>query len=234
MGLFDKIFGKQFKDDSSFNLEENSDHWADSITTGWEYRCNLYLTTPKVCLENDGLIIFDNSKKPELFGEPNQFGPDGDPSGSFGNWTRRHGYEEKFEELANITENMNYARPSDIGRIPSKSDLEKNFIEFLIDFRRIFETSSEVQVKLFKIKNILSIKSETYKNIYKRLVSEKQFPEEFFKNEICCLNGVNKTQSEIFWKAGYFSPDEILNTPDKILIELDGVNKSLLAKIRKK
>ena len=65
---------------SPYNSEENVNDWADAITTGWEYTCNLFLTTPKICLENDGLIL-DTLKKPELFGEPNQLGANGDPSG---------------------------------------------------------------------------------------------------------------------------------------------------------
>ena len=82
------------------------------------------MTTPRICIEKDGFITKDTSVKPELIGEPNNLGKDGDPSGNFGYWIRRHGHEEEFEELANISRNMIYARPSDMGRIPPKSKLD--------------------------------------------------------------------------------------------------------------
>ena len=78
-------------------------------------------------LQNNGFITNDKSVKTKLIGEPNNLGKDGDPSRNFGYWLRRHGHEEEFEELANISQNMIYVRPSDIGRIPSKSKLEKDF-----------------------------------------------------------------------------------------------------------
>ena len=87
MGLFDLFFRNYKKEEavSKENACENSnDLWADAVTTGWEYTCNLTLITPKICIENDGLITNDTSVKPELFGEPNKLGKDGDPSGIFG------------------------------------------------------------------------------------------------------------------------------------------------------
>ena len=78
MSLFKNLFGSQFKEGNSNFDEEANDNWADSITTGWEYTCNLFLITPKICLENDGLIS-EGISKPELFGEPNKFSKDGEP-----------------------------------------------------------------------------------------------------------------------------------------------------------
>ena len=78
MSLFKNLFGSQFKDENSNLNEDANDNWADSITTGWEYTCNLFLITPKICLENDGLIS-EGASKPELFGEPNKFSKDGEP-----------------------------------------------------------------------------------------------------------------------------------------------------------
>ena len=105
MGIFNDFFKKHFNIKDFSRSEEHINDWADAITTGWEYTCNLFLTTPKICLEKDGLIL-DTTKKPELFGEPNQLGANGEPSGRYGCWIRRHGHEEEFEALANISENM--------------------------------------------------------------------------------------------------------------------------------
>ena len=186
MGLFDLFFQIWSKNETlkakEVSCENSNDLWADAITTGWEYTCNLTLITPKICIENDGLITNDTSQKPELFGEPNKLGKDGDPSGAFGFWVRRHGHEEEFEKLAKISQNMIYARPSDIGKIPPKSKLERDFKDFLIDFRSIAESYIDIDKKLFKINNELSNKKEAYREIYRKLVKEKNFPDSFFSN----------------------------------------------------
>ena len=199
MGLFKNLFGEEFKKENYNLKDDNNYNWADSITTGWEYTCNLFLITPKICLENDGLIS-EGIIKPELFGEPNQFGKDGEPSGLYGSWTRRMGFEEEFDKVENISENINYARSSEIGKIPFKSKLENNFKSFLIDFRTIVESYFDIEEKLYKINNKLSIKSEIYSEFYKRLVIEKEFPDSFFKNELSFLNGVDKEIASILMR----------------------------------
>ena len=208
MNLFDYFFRNWNKREeiiSEDSLENSNDLWADSVTTGWEYTCNLLLTTPRICIENDGFITNDTSVKPELIGEPNNLGKDGDPSGNFGYWIRRHGHEEEFEKLANISQNMIYARPSDIGRIPPKSKLEKDFKSFLIDFRSIVESNIFIEQKLLMINDELSTKSEAYKDIYKRLILEKKFPDSFFSEILCELNGVTTKTALILWESGYLT-----------------------------
>jgi len=236
MGLFDLFFQNLKKKEERMpkeNVNENSnDLWADSVTTGWEYTCNLYLTTPKICVLNDGLITNDTSVKPELFGEPNKLGKDGDPSGIFGFWVRRHGHEEEFEELAKISQNMVYARPTDIGKIPPKSKLEKDFRNFLIEFRSIAESYIDIEEKLFKINHELSIKNEAYKKIYKKLVIEKKFPDSFFSNLLCDLNGVSAKTASILWDKGYLTKEQVLSAPNNELLEIKGIGKSLIAKIK--
>jgi len=236
MKLFELFFKKfQNKEDIIENesLNENSnDLWAESVTTGWEYTCNLSLTTPKICLENDGLITNDTSVKPELFGEPNKLGKDGDPSGVYGFWVRRHGHEEEFEELADISQNMIYARHSDIGKIPPKSKIERDFKSFLIDFRSIVESYLVLEEKLSKINNELSIKSEAYKFIYEKLVVEKGFPDSFFINHLCELNGVEEKTASLLWDAGYLTKEQVLNAPHDELIKIKGIRKNLILKIK--
>ena len=235
MNLFDYFFSnwnKRKEIISEDSLENSNDLWADSVTTGWEYTCNLLLTTPRICIENDGYITNDTSVKPKLIGEPNNLGKDGDPSGNFGYWVRRHGHEEEFEELANISQNMIYARPSDIGRIPPKSKLEEDFKNFLIDFRIIVESNISIEKKLFMINDELSSKSEAYKEIYKKLVLEKRFPDSFFINILCELNGVTKNTASILWESGYLNKEQVLNAPYDELIEIKGLRKSLILKIK--
>ena len=231
MGLFKNLFGEQFKKEN-YNLEDdNSYNWADSITTGWEYTCNLFLITPKICLENDGLIS-EGVNKPELFGEPNKFSKDGEPSGKHGSWTRRMGYEEEFDQFENISENNIYARSSDIGKIPCKSKLEKDFKRFLIDFRSIVESYQDIEEKISKIHNELSIKSKSTLEIYNKLVLEKNFPDSFFKNELTILNGVDSKLASILWESGYLTPQYVLNAPDDELLLIKGINEEFIRNLR--
>ena len=230
--LFFKNWNKKKEIISEDLLENSNDLWADSVTTGWEYTCNLSLTTPKICIENDGFITKDTSVKPKLIGEPNNLAKDGDPSGYFGYWVRRHGHEEEFEELANISQNMIYARPSDIGRIPPKSKLEEVFKSFLIDFRSIVESNISIEQKLLMINDELSTKSEAYKDIYKKLVLEKRFPDSFFCNILCELNGVGTKTASILWESGYLTKEQVLNAPYSELIEIKGLGKNLISKIK--
>ena len=231
MGIFNNFFKKHFNIKDFSRSEQHINDWADAITTGWEYTCNLFLTTPKVCLENDGLIL-DTRKKPELFGEPNQLGANGEPSGRYGCWIRRHGHEEEFEELANISENMVYARPSEIGRIPHKSKLEGEFKRFLIDFRNIVESSSEIKVKLFKINNILRFKSEFNNKTYQSLMIKNNFPDNFFREKLCSLNGVDSKISCLLWSAGYLSKEDVLNAKDSELLKIKEIDLDLIKLIR--
>ena len=230
--LFFKNWKKKADIISEDSIGNSNDLWADSVTTGWEYTCNLSLKTPKICIENDGFITNDTSVKPKLIGEPNNLGKDGDPSGNFGYWLRRHGHEEEFEEMANISQNMIYARPSDIGRVPHKSKLEDDFKSFLIDFRSIVESKISIEEKLFMINNELSIKSEAYKDIYKKLVLEKRFPDSFFRNILCDLNGVSTKTASILWESGYLTKEQVLNAPYSELLEIKGLGKSLISKIK--
>ena len=236
MGLFEFFFQNLHKKKVIISTESSSEYsndlWADAVTTGWEYSCNLNLTTPKICIENDGLITNDTSVKPELFGEPNKLGKDGDPSGIFGSWVRRHGHEEEFEELAKISQNMIYARSSEIGKIPFKSKLEKDFKNFLIDFRSIAESYIDIDEKLFKINNELCIKTEAYREIYRKLVIKKKFPDSFFSNLLCELNGVSVKTASLLWEAGYLTKEQVLNAPNDELSEIKGIEKSLIAKIK--
>ena len=236
MGLFDLFFRNREKKEERISKENSfvnsNDLWADAVTTGWEYTCNLNLTTPKICIENDGLITKDTSVKPELFGEQNKLGKDGDPTGLFGFWIRRHGHEEEFEELAKISQNMIYARTSEIGRIPLKSKLEKDFKNFLIDFRSIAESYIEIEEKLFKINNELSIKTEAHKKIYEKLVIEKKFPDSFFINILCELNGVSVKTAALLWDAGYLTKEQVINAPNNELLKIKGIGKRLITKIK--
>jgi len=228
MGLFNDFFKKSNYEEEIYKSDDDTNHWADSITTGWEYKCYLYLSTPKICLEKDGFIISNSSVKPELIGEPNNLGIDGDPSGEFGFWIRRHGYEEEFESLAEISENMVYARPTVIGKIPPKSTLENDLRNFLIDFRSIIESSQAIRSKLYLIKEVISNKSKENNFIYKKLLEKHKFPECYFQKELCNISGVNARLSKLLWDSGFVCQEEVLKASEETLLKIKGIDKNFI------
>ena len=71
--------------------------------------------------------------------------------------------------------------------------------------------------KLFKINNELSIKTEAYREIYRKLVIDKKFPDSFFSNLLCELNGVSVKTASLLWESGYLTKEQVLNAPDDVL-----------------
>ena len=70
------------------------------------------------------------------------------------------------------------------------------------------------------------------KHIYKKLVLEKRFPDSFFRNILCELNGVSNKTASILWESGYLTKEQVLNAPYSELIEIKGLGKSLISKIK--
>ena len=138
MGLFDSLFGKktnkvedQWKIDNpdwdrDYSDPQVQEDIRDEVTIGWEYNANFQLRTPKICLENKGKRT-NTIEKPELIGEPQQYGADGSPMGYQSWWSRITGIEEDFDKFADTSNNPLYAFPSDIGRINPKTKLKKIF-----------------------------------------------------------------------------------------------------------
>ena len=162
MGLFNSLFGKKTnKIEEKYEELDYSDQEAvaDSVTIGWEYKADFKLKTPKICLENDGKRT-DTLEKPQLFGEPQQYGADGSPMGRHGFWSRLTDIEDSVNKFNEISSNPLYAFPSDIGRINPNTQLEKDFLSYLIDFRTIVESDMTIEEKLYQINDVMSQSSK--------------------------------------------------------------------------
>tara|TARA_B100000482_G_scaffold45985_1_gene30156 strand:+ start:311 stop:1018 length:708 start_codon:yes stop_codon:yes gene_type:complete len=234
MGLFDSIFGnKTNKVDNKYEELDYSDQEAiaDSVTIGWEYNANFMLRTPKICLENNGKRT-NTIKKPQLIGEPQQYGASGAPMGYHGWWSRLTDIEDDVNDYVDISNNPLYAFPSDIGRINPKTKLEKDFLSYLIDFRTIVESDMTIEEKLYQINDVMSQSSKAYKDIYKQLVTERGFPDSFFTDLLCELDGVGYSTANLLWDAGYLTPEAVKNAPDEELLNIKGIGKKLVKKIK--
>ena len=211
MGLFDSIFGKE---------------------KVWQYSATLSINTPKYILEKHDEVVRSKSE-PKLLGEPtgyNQF--DGNkPYNNLGVWceTTDFALEDGYDSVPDLI-----GVPTEIGRLKQKSKALKDWISYLIDFRTIVESDISIEEKLYQINDVMSQSSEEYKNIYKKLVVEAKFPDDFFKNQLSSLNGVAGKTASILWDAGYLSPEAVKNAPEEELLKIKGIGKALVKKIKLK
>ena len=206
MGLFDSIFGKE---------------------KVWQYSATLSINTPKYILEKHDEVVRSKSE-PKLLGKPNGYF-EGKPYNHLGIWceTTDFALEGGFDSVPD-----SIGVPTEIGRLKQKSKALKDWISYLIDFRTIVESDMPIEEKLYQINDVMSQTSEDYKNIYKKLVVEAKFPDDFFKNQLTSLNGVAGKTASIFWDAGYLSPEAVKNAPEEESLKIKGIGKTLVKKIK--
>ena len=206
MGLFDSLFGKE---------------------RVWQYAATLSINTPKYILEKHDDVIRSKSE-PKLLGKPNGYF-EGKPYNNLGIWCEITDFalEGGFDSVPD-----SIGVPTEIGRLKQKSKALKDWISYLIDFRTIVESNMTIEEKLYQINDVMSQSSKAYKDIYKKLVTEKQFPDRFFTDLLCELNGVGYTTARLLWDAGYLSKEQVLNAPDEELLQIKGIGKKLVEKIK--
>ena len=206
MGLFDSIFGKE---------------------KVWQYSATLSINTPKYILEKHDEVVRSKSE-PKLLGKPNGYF-EGKPYNHLGIWceTTDFALEGGFDSVPD-----SIGVPTEIGRLKQKSKALKDWISYLIDFRTIVESDMPIEEKLYQINDVMSQSSEEYKSIYKKLVTQAKFPDDFFKNQLSTLNGVSSKTAGLLWDAGYLSPEAVKNAPEEELLKLKGIGKALVKKIK--
>ena len=84
-----------------------------------------------------------------------------------------------------------------------------------------------IEEKLYQINDVMSQSSEAYKDIYKKLVIERQFPDSFFRNLLCELDGIGGKTAGLLWDAGYLTKEQVLNAPNEELIQIKSIGKNL-------
>ena len=89
-----------------------------------------------------------------------------------------------------------------------------------------------IEEKLYQINDVMSQSSEAYKDIYKKLVIERQFPDSFFRNLLCELDGIGGKTAGLLWDAGYLSIEAVKNAPQEELLNIKGIGKKLVEKLK--
>lgn len=207
-------------------LEESDEEKRTGLLT-WEYNATLSLITPKIYLEKHGEVL-KSTTEPELFGEPTSYTSDGEPISRHGIWIQT----SEFALVDGWGESIGGV-PSVIGALKPESQMYKDWVNYLIDFRTIVESDLNIEEKLYQVNDVMSQSSTGYKKIYKILVTEHGFPDSFFTNLLCELDGVGGKTAEQLWDAGYLSIEAVKNAPVEELFKIKGIGKSLVNKIKK-
>ena len=95
------------------------------------------------------------------------------------------------------------------------------------------ESDLTIEEKLYQVNDVMSQSSTGYKKIYKILVTEHEFPDSFFIELLCELDGVGGKTAGILWDAGYLTKKQVLNAPEEELIQIKGIGKKISRKNKK-
>ena len=206
-------------------LEEADEEERTGLLT-WEYFATLQLTTPKIHLEKHEEVL-KSTTEPELFGEPTGYSDDGTPFSRYGYWiqTSEFALDGGWGESA-------VGVPTIVGNLKTESQMYKDCINYLIDFRTIVESDLTIEEKLYQINDVMSQSSTGYKKIYKILVTEHGFPDSFFTDLLCELDGVGGKTAGLLWDAGYLSIEAVKNAPQEELLNIKGIGKKLVEKLK--
>ena len=128
----------------------------------WEYNATLSLITPRIYLEKHGEVT-KSGTEPKLFGEPTSYTPDGEPISRYGIWiqTSEFALDGGWGESA-------VGVPTIVGNLKTESQMYKDWINYLIDFRTIVESDLTIEEKLYQVNDVMSQSSTGYKKIYNK------------------------------------------------------------------
>jgi hypothetical protein len=192
-----------------------SKEWKDARKNEkeyWRYSVTVQPSIPLAILEREGEISYEEN--PELIGEPNGTNEEtGEAYNHLGIWIKRTTMQdEMFPET-----------DSDRQR--------KNRIEFLKEFRKIYENDeNDVEQRIGDI-NALRDNSK-YQEPWDFFTSGRDFPKSMFIADICILPGISAKRAEELWQLGLKTPDAVKNAPDEVLLSVSGIGKKTLEKIK--
>ena len=190
-----------------------------------------YFASPSLQTPLEHLVAHDAVVKgktmPEMIGEPTGYSDDGTPFSRYGYWiqTSEFALDGGWGESA-------VGVPTIVGNLKTESQMYKDWINYLIDFRTIVESDLIIEEKLYQINDVMSQSSTGYKKIYKILVTEHGFPDSFFTDLLCELDGVGGKTAGLLWDAGYLSIEAVKNAPQEELLNIKGIGKKLVEKLK--
>ncbi len=115
---------------------------------------------------------------------------------------------------------------SDIGQVTPEA-----YLPFLLEFRKIVESSSSHQEKL-KLLADLSYKKDGFSDIWHQLLNTyEDFPHSFFYTQMTAINGLGVVTAKRLYEAGFTSIESLVQADEDKLLSINGVGKKMVDNI---
>ena len=198
------------------------------ITAGWRYSATLQLRTPLKYLEMDGAFS-PGPEEPPLVGPAEDFLEDGTGFNPYGIWLQVIDYKSMGFDPPPPG-----MRAAEGGMVRIGSPEEKELLSFLKNFRYIVETGESLDQMLFELEE-LSTSTRGNRRMWERYSkTDSLWPDSFFIGQLWMKlpKGVGESKAEKLYLAGFRTIEEILAASDEQLLEIPGLGKGMLKKIR--
>lgn len=117
---------------------------------------------------------------------------------------------------------------SDIGYVN-----DKEYIKFLIAFRKIVEQSIDTDQKISLLDKAVKEDELFAKYLGKHKSIDADFPDSFFYKQLTKLESVGIKTAKNLYVNGLKSIEEVQNASDEKLLKIQGIGKNTIEKIRK-
>lgn len=194
------------------------------LISGWRYSATLQLRTPLAYLERDG-DFSPGPQEPAMVGPAEGHLPDGTGFNPYGIWLQ-------VIDPEILPPSTSATRATAWGPLQIGSEEERNLISFLKSFRYIVETAEGLDQALSELRE-LSTSTPENRKVWGKLKRENPlFPDSFFISALESLPGVGAAMAQKLYQAGFRTVEEVQAASDGELLDIPGLGKGLLAKVR--
>ena len=200
----------------------------DDLIAGWRYSATFQLRTPLKYLEMHGTFS-PESEQPALVGPAENSLEDGTGFNAYGIWLREIDYE-----ALGFDPPRPGMRAAQGGMVEIGGTEEKELLSFLKSFRYIVETGETLDQMLFELEE-LSISSPGNRRMWARFTTgSSPLPHSYFIEQLWMKlpKGVGEFKARKFYLAGFRTIEEIQAASDEQLLQIPGIGKGMLKKIR--
>lgn len=201
---------------------------ASDLIAGWRYSATFQLRTPLKYLEMHGTFS-PGPEEPPLVGPAENFLDDGTGFNPYGIWLQEIDYDALGFDPPRPGERAAEGGPVQIGSLE-----EKELLSFLKSFRYIVETGETLDQMLSELEE-LSSSTPGNKRMWARYSkTDSLWPDSFFIGQLWIKlpKGVWDSRAKKLYLAGFRTIEEIQAASDEQLLQIPGIGKGMLKKIR--
>jgi hypothetical protein len=186
----------------------------DTVVAGYEFLANLIIATPLNALEAHGTIVPTLDDIDQTLSQ-------------FGTWLPK---AKNFREMGIELDEYTLGD----GTVWTDAGMHKpdEYLPFLKAFRQIVESNEPAENQADSIRSLKLIGDWTdfYSSLTDSYVGD--LARRWFVGRLVALPGVGKKTANLLFDAGYFTTEQVLSTPDDVLLGFRGISKGVLAKMR--